>query len=277
MLYKACLPTNRIEKMNTEKRKGAKSQKDVSPEILAQMNQGVIESANLTEWLCVDHKELIRYTLPTQYQQDCIAKIDLLQSKSTMSMIRAVGESLCYAAKENKDSQLFKQLKSHASDSVRCWATYIVGADPQLSIDEKLAEIKDFAADPHFGVREISWMAVRESVTVDLNKALQILEGWSKDADANVRRFATESIRPNGVWCKKIDRLKTNPELALNILENMKSDSSKYVQDSVANWLNDASKTRPDFVSQLCAKWVKESASKETAYIVKRALRTINK
>lgn len=120
-------------------------------------------------------------------------------------------------------------------------------------------------------------MAVRESVTVDLNKALQILEGWSKDADANVRRFATESIRPNGVWCKKIDRLKTNPELALNILENMKSDSSKYVQDSVANWLNDASKTRPDFVSQLCAKWVKESASKETAYIVKRALRTINK
>lgn len=263
--------------MEAEKRKGAKSQKDVSPEILAQMNRGLIESANLTEWLCVDHKELIKHVLPIQYQGDCLAKIGELKSQSTMSVIKVVGESLCHSLKQNKDNELFIKLKSHPSDSVRCWAAYIVGADSQLSIIQKLEEIKDFAADSHFGVREISWMAVRESVTEYLDEALKILEGWSKNEDANVRRFATEAIRPNGVWCKKIDRLKTNPELALNILENMKSDSSKYVQDSVANWLNDASKTRPDFVSQLCAKWEQESPNKETSYIIKRALRTIKK
>lgn len=263
--------------MKTEKRKGAKSQREVSPLILEQMNKGLIESANLTEWLCVDHKILVQHTLPTDYQEDYINKLNLLESKSTMSMIRAVGEFLVHDAKIDKNSQLFLQLKTHPSDSVRCWAAYIIGTDSQLPINEKLEAIKAFAADNHFGVREISWMAVREAVTEHLDDALEILRAWSTDQDANIRRFATESIRPNGVWCKKIERLKTNPELALAILENMKADDSKYVQDSVANWLNDASKTRPDFVVQLCTKWKQENPNKNTAYIIKRALRTINR
>jgi len=57
----------------------------------------------------------------------------------------------------------------------------------------------------------------------------------------------------------------------------MKSDKSKYVQDSVGNWLNVASKTQPEFVKSICEKWKDESPTKETAYIIKKALRTIEK
>lgn len=61
----------------------------------------------------------------------------------------------------------------------------------------------------------------------------------------------------------------------LPILDKLKSDSSKYVQDSVGNWLNDASKTQPDFVIEICRNWEKISPTKETKYIIKKALRTI--
>jgi 3-methyladenine DNA glycosylase AlkC len=63
----------------------------------------------------------------------------------------------------------------------------------------------------------------------------------------------------------------------MRILEPLKSDEAKYVQDSVGNWLNDASKTRPDFVLQLCEKWAKESPTKATNYIIQKARRTLAK
>ena len=120
-------------------------------------------------------------------------------------------------------------------------------------------------------------MALRPEIEKNLKKSILILNNWTKNTDENIRRFTTESIRPRGVWCKHIESLKEKPEQALAILEELKSDQSKYVQDSVGNWLNDASKTKPDFVIKLCNKWKTESPTIETERIIKRALRTIEK
>jgi 3-methyladenine DNA glycosylase AlkC len=168
-------------------------------------------------------------------------------------------------------------LATHTSDAVRCWATYTIGKNEKLSMKQMLQQIQPFAADTHFGVREIAWMAVRPSVAKNLTESIALFAVWAKHNNENIRRFASEATRPRGVWCEHIELLKQNPELALTILEPLKSDTAKYVLDSVGNWLNDASKTQPQFVIQLCKKWEKESTTKETAYLIKKALRTIEK
>jgi len=45
------------------KRKGSKSNKDIPQGILAQLNRGEIETANLVEWLAVDQRLLLQHLL----------------------------------------------------------------------------------------------------------------------------------------------------------------------------------------------------------------------
>lgn len=98
-------------------------------------------------------------------------------------------------------------------------------------------------------------MSVRASITLELSLSIRLLSGWVRDEDENIGRFAVEATRPQGVWAKHIVALKETPELALPLLEPLKSDAADYVRDSVANWLNDAGKTQPDWVIQVCKAW----------------------
>jgi 3-methyladenine DNA glycosylase AlkC len=267
--------------MDETKRKGSRSTKDIPIEIMVQLNHGEIETANLVEWLAVDQRVLLQNLLQqldrNQYYDSIICDIDALKKQTVNTINEAIGVGLFKSIQVNEDSDIFSKLANHTSDSVRCWATYIIGFDDSLSIDEKLSQIQPFAADSHFGVREICWLATRQSISDNLIESIAILSKWTVNNDENIRRFASEATRPRGVWCAHIEILKQNPELALSILEPLKSDVSKYVQNSVANWLNDASKTKPEFVIELCKKWKKESDSKETVYIIGRALRTLEK
>jgi len=267
--------------MTEIKRKGSKSKKDIPNEILEQLNSGQIETANLVEWLAVDQrlllKNLLTETNREQYLNPILTVIDALKKQTVNTINEAIGTGLFEQATKNKDIGFLKTISSHQSDSIRCWATYTIGKNPTLNVKQKLLQIQPFSADNHFGVREICWLAVRQTISKNLTESLEILSKWTSNKDENIRRFASEATRPRGVWCEHIEELKQSPELGLVILEPMKSDKAKYVQDSVGNWLNDASKTQPDFVINLCKKWEKDSKTKETAYIIKKALRTIEK
>jgi 3-methyladenine DNA glycosylase AlkC len=267
--------------MSEIKRKGSRSVKDIPGSILAQLNKGEIETANLVEWLAVDQKLLLENLLQefkrTLYLKPILKSIDSLAKQTVNTINETIGNSLMELAKQENDDDILELIKLHRSDLVRCWATYAIGRNAKLSIEEILIQIQPFAADKHFGVREICWLAVRSALIKNLDRGLTILSNWAKNPDENIRRFASEATRPRGVWSEHIEELKKNPELGLPILEPLKSDPSKYVQNSVANWLNDASKTKPEFVLDICAEWKEKSPSKETAYIIKKALRTIQK
>ena len=267
--------------MTNPKRKGARSVKDIPKEILEQLNSGEIETLSLSEWAAVDRKVLLKNVLTqhnrTKYLNPILDKISNLKKQTVNTITETIGTALLEQAIAHNDNDFLQIVATHKSDLVRSWATFAVGKNSELNIEKMLQKIQPFATDRHFGVREEAWLTVRPKIAQNLEKSIRILSEWALSEDENIRRFASESTRPRGVWCEHIKELKQNPTLALPILEPLKSDKSKYVRDSVGNWLNDASKTQSEFVIEICERWQKESDSKETAYIVKKALRTINK
>jgi 3-methyladenine DNA glycosylase AlkC len=267
--------------MTATKRKGAKSIKDIPADVLSQLNSGQLETVNLVEWLAIDQVLLLGNILSAngkqKYLQPVLDAIDGLKKKTVNTVSEAIGKGLAAQAALAGDDKFLVKIATHPADMVRCWSAYVVGKNTKLSIAAMLEQVKIFAADKHFGVREIAWLAVRPAIAEKLEQSIKILTSWVVSDDENIRRFASEATRPRGVWCSHIDALKQNPSLALPLLQPLKADKAKYVQDSVGNWLNDAGKTQPDFVKDLCKKWQKESNTTETAYIIKRALRSIDK
>lgn len=267
--------------MNEIKRKGARSKKDIPQEILLQLNNGEIESANLVEWLAIDRKKLLENILKKHdrllYLDPIIIYINNLEKQTINTVSEAIDEGLLKQITIYNDNDFLKIIANYSSDLVRSWGAFVIGKNNTLTINQMLNNIEAYAKDEHFNVREEAWVATRPTIAQNLNLSIEILSEWASSDNAYLRRFASEATRPRGVWCKHIDALKQNPELALTILEPLKSDSEKYVRDSVGNWLNDASKTQPDYVINLCLRWEKESPTIETKYIIKRALRTLNK
>jgi 3-methyladenine DNA glycosylase AlkC len=149
-----------------------------------------------------------------------------------------------------------------------------VGHAPDVSLHDRLDLIRPYADDPHFAVREWAWLSLRPHVAEDIASAIPLLSPWTASPSARVRRFASEVTRPRGVWSAHIRTVKQDPEIAISILEALKADEDRYVQDSVGNWLNDASKSNLAWVRMTCDRWLKGETSMATERICRRALRT---
>jgi 3-methyladenine DNA glycosylase AlkC len=250
-------------------RKGAAKRADIPKQVLADLNAGRIETRTLVESFALDFPQLVRHAFPDREFSD--------RHKALASVVpitrrmRRVGDWMA----DQFDREEIVALIEHPSDTVRGWAAYALGSLPKLSFRTRLRLIRPFADDPHFGVREWAWLSIRSHLEADLEGGLVQLVSWSKARSENIRRFAIEITRPRGVWCAHLGTLKESPELALPLLENVHADKSRYVQNSVGNWLNDAAKTRPGWVRKVCVSWRKISPSPETAYICQRALRSL--
>ncbi|QKH38468.1 HEAT repeat domain-containing protein [Achromobacter pestifer] len=243
--------------------------KDISAERLAQLNADE-PAGNLTECLAVDFAELMQAAAP-QVGAEAVAA---LRAQAAMGISKRMAAA-AHLLQEGLGRDAFQQLRNHRSDTVRGWACFMVGAMPDLTLTQRLALIRPLADDAHFGVREWAWLALRPQLAAELDKALDLLRPWTADSSERVRRYACESLRPRGVWCAHIAALKAEPGRALPLLEPLRADPAVYVQDSVANWLNDASKDQPDWVREICARWSKGEPAQATQRICKRALRSI--
>lgn len=249
-------------------RKGARRMADVDPAALRSMNRGEIETASLAEFLAVDMGALMRAVAPDAGDD---APRLVREAGGVVQRMNAAGSLLV----DRLGAASIRRFASHPSDVVRGWAGYMIGARPHRALERRLADMRPLADDPNSGVREWAWIALRPHVAAELPTAIELLKPWTAEASANLRRYATEITRPRGVWCSHIDALKRDPAPGLPLLEPLRADPTKYVQDSVSNWLNDAAKTRPDWVKALCSRWMKRGEHKATARICRRALRSL--
>lgn len=134
---------------------------------------------------------------------------------------------------------------------------------------------ESIAALETFTPYSTSELAVRPFLLLNQEKMLKQMLQWSNHSNEHVRRLASEGCRPRLPWAMSVPSLKTNPYPILPILENLKRDSSLYVRKSVANSLNDISKTHPDLILELATKWYGKHA--DTNWIIKHACRTLLK
>ena len=260
-------------------RKGAARIALIPPEVLDALNAGLVPTVNLNEFLALDlpaltHSVARDIGLDAQHErlQDTLAMLSAFPPVKRQAHIARALYDLT-EPRADRDA-VAHALASHASDVARCWAAQWI-AFSSLPLADKLASAWRFAADPHFGVRELAWMAVRDEIAGDVDEAVRLLQSWATHPDANIRRFASEATRPRGVWCAQIATLKREPWRGLPLLEPLRADASRYVQNSVANWLNDAAKTQPEWVVQVCERWSRGRVAPATQYIVKRAQRSL--
>jgi 3-methyladenine DNA glycosylase AlkC len=266
-----------VDLIALQSRKPARRGSELTREVRDALSDGLIESKNLVEWLNVDRIRLVE-TIAKEINDEALSAraADVKESdeklaalKLSMKLAQVLSPSIQLGDKN------FQLLANHVSDVAREWAALIVGLKEQISFAKKLAWIKPFADDSNAGVREVAWISLRADVIRDPIIAIKGLIPWTGSRTHSLRRYASEITRPRGVWAPHIPLLKADPQPGLAILEPLLADESKYVRDSVANWLNDAGKTHPDWVREITCRWTEASPCKETQAIVKRALRNL--
>jgi 3-methyladenine DNA glycosylase AlkC len=124
----------------------------------------------------------------------------------------------------------------------------------------------------------VNWsseMAVRPFIINHEKRMMKQMLAWSRHENEHVRRLSSEGCRPALPWAQALPGFKKNPTPVLPILEQLKKDPSQYVRKSVANNINDISKTHPNLVIKLAKDWYGDNEF--TDWIVKHGCRTLLK
>jgi 3-methyladenine DNA glycosylase AlkC len=104
-------------------------------------------------------------------------------------------------------------------------------------------------------------------------ETLTRLHLWAEDENYHVRRLVSEGTRPRLPWAGALD---IDPDLTLPLLDKLHADPARYVTRSVANHLNDLSKSVPERVIDRLRAWQAAGRQNrvELGWITRHALRT---
>ena len=256
-----------VSDLSPSRRVGPKTKADIDSEIIALLEQGVMQSATHIEQMVLDMSALFSRAFP-----GILIDPDQVNATPFVSRMRLFGQLI---SEWIPDIERDPVNRMWISDTVRGWCAMATAENPDADFRDIVAALLRYADDPHFAVREWAWLALRPRVIESPLVALDSLRGLLLLQSGRVRRFAIESTRPRSVWGGHIQALKAAPEIGERFLRLVKCDPDRYVQDAVANWINDAAASRPDWVRSLAESWLSECSCPRTERIVRRGMRSI--
>ena len=213
------------------------------------------------------------------FKRECAKELESLELKARVQHI-ATHLHKIFPKNFKKTATILQQIPEfwkHNQESKSGWFDYaswpiidyvgIYGVDePKISLEllRKLTHL--FSAE----------FAIRFFLENHFKYTMQTLDSWCDDKDEHVRRLVSEGTRLRLPWAKQLPILFENIDITLPIVLRLVDDESLYVRKSVANHLNDLSKTDPERVKMLSQKILK-NPSKQREWLVKRAMRTLHK
>ncbi len=116
--------------------------------------------------------------------------------------------------------------------------------------------------------------ALRDFLITFPAETLAEVAQWTKSSNYHVRRLASEGTRPNLPWAKNVN---LQPADTISLLDNLYTDKTRYVTRSVANHLNDLSKSHDDLVIKTLQRWQQTNTATDVHFIMTHALRSLVK
>lgn len=147
---------------------------------------------------------------------------------------------------------LAKELFDSDVHQARMLATLLFGNLAATSKESFAFLRKHVSRDKDWRVQEILAQAFDQYCKdIGYEKALPVIKGWLADENPNVRRAVAEGLR---IWTTR-DYFREHPEVATQLLSQLRADESKYVRKSVGNALRDISRKHKDLVHSELQKW----------------------
>ena len=246
--------------------RGARSKRDIDPIFLRQLDSGLIQSRTHVEQMAMSPTTLLARAFP-----DLDIDEPHLASLPFITRLRVTGSLLW----ERFGADLYRSDSCWISDTIRGWLAMSIASDQGRSLADVIRDLLPYARDEHFAVREWAWLAARPLVCQNPQEALRILSAVAQSPDLRERRFAVELTRPRSVWGSHIRDFKEAPEQAERLLAAVRCDPSDYVRTAVGNWLNDASKSRAEWVAALTDAWLDDCRCPATLANVRRGRRSL--
>jgi HEAT repeat protein len=166
--------------------------------------------------------------------------------------------------------RIAKQLFTSKIYQVRSLATFIFGRLAARSTETIDFLKRQVSQDNDWRVQEVLAKAFdRYCADVGYEQALPVIKKWLADSSPNVRRAVTEGLR---IWTGR-PFFRDHPEVAIQLLSQLRNDESDYVRKSVGNALRDISKKHKALIESELRQWdITNNHIKQTYKLASRFL-----